>query len=179
MKAVGLLAPTRGPHVLVVWLRMAWIGSVWLGVACSGHRDTLARGQSYYEDNQYEQALAVWRALGPYESAFGPLELGRYAYLRGMTDYRLGFRDDARHWLAIAKATERRHAGSLDAAWIARLDGALGDLDREIFGIRVGGTDPVQSIEQPSEPIQPRDVVPRDAVPRDAGPWRSPPHAPL
>lgn len=168
---------------------MAWIGSAWLGMACSGHRDTLARGQSYYEDNQYEQALAVWRALGPYESAFGPVELARYAYLRGMTDYRLGFRDDARHWLAIAKATERRHPGGLDAAWIARLDGALGDLDREIFGIRVGGTDQVQSIEQPSQPIQPLDTVPLDAVPRDglprepeprdAGPWRSPPRAPL
>ena len=119
-------------------------------LACSSQRDLLARGQSYYDDNQYEPALAVWRELGRHEAALSAPERARYAYLRGMTDYRLGFRDDARHWLAMAKATEQRHPGGLEPEWMTRLDGALGDLDREIFGIRADGRDPVQSIEAPA-----------------------------
>jgi tetratricopeptide (TPR) repeat protein len=119
--------------------------------ACASQGDILARGQAYYEDNQYERALAVWRELSRHEPVLTPRERARYAYLRGMTAYRLGFRDDARHWLAMAKVTERRHPASLDTAWMARLDGALDDLNREILGIRSEGTDPVQSIEAPTE----------------------------
>ena len=32
-------------------------------LACASHPDALARGQRYYEDNQYERALALWRDL--------------------------------------------------------------------------------------------------------------------
>lgn len=119
-------------------------------LACSSQHAALTRGQSYYDDNQYEPALAVWRELGRHEAELSAPEYARYAYLRGMTDYRLGFRDDARHWLAMAKATERRHPGGLEPEWLTRLDAALGDLDREIFGIRADGKDPVQSIEAPA-----------------------------
>jgi hypothetical protein len=119
-------------------------------LACSSHHDALARGQGYYDDNQYEPALAVWRELGRHEAALSAAERARYAYLRGMTDYRLGFRDDARHWLAMAKVTEQRHPGGLEPEWLTRLDGALGDLNREIFGIRADSKDPVQSIEAPA-----------------------------
>jgi hypothetical protein len=58
----------------------------------------------------------------------------RYAYLRGMTDYRLGFRPDARHWLAIAKATEQEHPGGLSPDWKQRMEEALTDLNRDVFG---------------------------------------------
>lgn len=119
-----------------------------LGVlACAGYGDALARGQRYYEDNQYERALALWRDLDRRQASFAPAERTRYAYFRGMTDYRLGYRDDARHWLAIAKARDGTVGGVLGAAWHERLEGALVDLERETLGIRSTGGDVVQTIE--------------------------------
>lgn len=115
--------------------------------SCAGHADALERGQRLYEDNQYERALALWRELDRREAAFGPRERARYAYFRGMTDYRLGFRDDARHWLAIAKATDAQQPGALVPTWLERLDGALTDLGREALGLRPDGSDAVQTIE--------------------------------
>lgn len=135
---------------------------------CFGPRDILARGQAYYEDNEYERALAVWRELERHEPVLGPAERARYAYLRGMTDYRLGFRDDARHWLAMAKVTEQQHPGSLAPVWLTRLDGALGDLDQEMFGIRAEGGDPVQSIEVP--PALTPEMMPREGAPQQQPP---------
>lgn len=125
--------------------------------SCAGHADALARGQRHYEDNQYERALALWRDLDRRRAAFSPRERARFAYFRGMTDYRLGFRDDARHWLAIAKAADVRQPGALDPSWLERLEGALADLGREALGLRPDGGDVVQTIElspesAPSDP---------------------------
>jgi len=119
-------------------------------IACGGQHAALLRGQTYYEENQYERALAVWRTLESSEASLSRPDFARYAYLRGMTDYRLGFRPDARHWLALAKVTDQQYPGGLDPEWASRLDGALADLDREIFGIEPGSSDSVQSIEVPT-----------------------------
>jgi hypothetical protein len=140
---------------------------------CFGPREILARGQAYYENNEYERALAVWRELERHESVLSSAERARYAYLRGMTDYRLGFRDDARHWLAMAKVTEQRVPGSLEPVWMARLDGALGDLEREMLGIRAEGGDAVQSIEAQSLP-PPEEIPMQEAPPRAAPSPESP-----
>lgn len=102
--------------------------------ACATYRENLNRGQRLYEENEYERALSIWRTLEPERDSLSANDQARYAYLRGMTDYRLGFRDDARHWLAIAKATEQEHPGGLATAWKQRLDEALDDLNREVFG---------------------------------------------
>lgn len=102
--------------------------------ACATYREDLNRGQRLYEENEYEHALAIWRVL---EQDMDSLELtdqARYAYLRGMTDYRLGFRPDARHWLAIAKAVEQEHPGGLSPQWKQRLEEALADLNRDVYG---------------------------------------------
>ena len=101
---------------------------------CATYREDLNRGQRLYEENEYEHALAIWRIL---EADMDSLELtdqARYAYLRGMTDYRLGFRPDARHWLAIAKAVEQEHPGGLSPQWKQRLEEALADLNRDVYG---------------------------------------------
>jgi hypothetical protein len=149
--------------------------------ACSGERAALLRGQAYYEDNQFERALSLWRDLERDEATLTSVEFARYAYLRGMTDYRLGFRSDARHWLALAKVTEQAHPGGLDGSWHARLDAALSDLDREAFGIPAGNTDSVQSIEAPSVdgPPAPRQLpLPPSAGPPSAGPPSAGPPSP-
>ena len=141
-------------------------------LACGGQHAALLRGQTYYEENQYERALAVWRTLEGSEASLSRPDFARYAYLRGMTDYRLGFRADARHWLALAKATDQQHPGGLDPEWASRLDGALADLDRESFGIEPGSSDSVQSIEVPttgSAPLPPPPEAPAPAGTPPAG----------
>ena len=102
--------------------------------ACATYREDLNRGQRLYEENEYEHALAIFRVL---ETDMDSLELSdqaRYAYLRGMTGYRLGFRPDARHWLAVAKAIEQAHPGGLSPPWKQRLDEALNELNQEVYG---------------------------------------------
>jgi hypothetical protein len=119
-------------------------------LACASYSDALARGQRYYEDNQYDRALALWRDLERRGAEFSAAERARYAYLRGMTDYRLGYRDDARHWLAIARAADSAHPGGLGSVWLERLDSALTDLGRASARSAEGAADVVQTIEAPA-----------------------------
>jgi len=102
--------------------------------ACSTYREDLNRGQRLYEENEYERSLAIWRALELDMDSLSLNDQARYAYLRGMTDYRLGFRSDARHWLAVARAVEQEHPGGLSPQWKQRLEEALADLNRDVYG---------------------------------------------
>lgn len=146
-------------------------GALWLLAlvfGCAGSSDAIARGQRYYEDNQYERALAIWRDLERRDASFPPGERVRYAYLRGMTDYRLGYREDARHWLAIAKANRDRAPGSLEPSWNERLDAALSDLAHGAAPSSSG--DVVQTIAAPSaDPSQPPEPGPTTRGRPDAG----------
>lgn len=129
----------------------AWLsGSVLLGSACATHADAIERGRRYYEDNQYERALALWRDLERRGARLAPAERARFAYFRGMTDYRLGFREEARHWLAVALAGELEAAGALRPEWRERLKDALVDLDRAAAGVGPARVDVVQTIEAPA-----------------------------
>jgi hypothetical protein len=103
-------------------------------VGCATYREDLNRGQRMYEENQYENALAIWRVLEDDSDSLSVNDQARYAYLRGMTDYRLAFRADSRHWLAVAKATEEAHPGGLSAEWKERLDQSLTDLNQDVYG---------------------------------------------
>ena len=103
---------------------------------CATYREDLNRGQRMYEENQYENALAIWRGLEPDSDSLSVNDQARYAYLRGMTDYRLSFRADSRHWLALAKATEDAHPGGLSGEWKERMEASLSDLNQEVY---VGG----------------------------------------
>jgi hypothetical protein len=102
--------------------------------ACATYREDLNRGQRLYEENEYERSLAIWRVLEHDMDSLSLNDQARYAYLRGMTDYRLGFRADARHWLAVARAVEQEHPGGLSQQWKQRLEEALADLNRDVYG---------------------------------------------
>lgn len=112
---------------LYVLLALAALG-------CTTYREDLNRGQRLYEDNQYEHALAIWRMLEPDTDSLSDNDQTRYAYLRGMTDYRLGFRPYARHWLGLARALDKEHPGGLSQDWRDRLDKSLADLNRDVYG---------------------------------------------
>jgi len=96
---------------------------------CTTYHDELARAQSAFEANQHERVLALLRDLEPDVARLPPPERAHYAYLRGMTDYRVGYRSDARHWLAVARAYEDQSPGMLPADWKQRTSDALAELD--------------------------------------------------
>jgi hypothetical protein len=97
--------------------------------SCTTYRDQLARSQHAFERNEHEQALALLRDLERDISSLSQPEQAQYAYLRGMTDFRIGYKADARHWLALAKAYDENSPGVLPTDWKARMNEALGELN--------------------------------------------------
>jgi hypothetical protein len=105
-----------------------------LGLACSTYREDLNRGQRLYEENQYDHALAIWRVLEEDVDSLDRKDQARYAYLRGMTDYRLGYRPYARYWLGVARSIEKEHPGGLNQEWKDRMNKSLDDLNNDVYG---------------------------------------------
>jgi hypothetical protein len=116
---------------------------------CMTYNMDLDRAKTHYERNQYENALALFRVLEPDIDSFSRADQARYSYLRGMTDYRLsslaakgtnvadpkkGFRDNARHWLAVAAAIEKETPGGLNDEEKKRLAETLTDLNHDVYG---------------------------------------------
>jgi hypothetical protein len=128
--------------------------------ACSTYREHLNRGQRMYDENEYEHALAIWRTLEPDIDSLSANDQARYAYLRGMTDYRLGFRPDARHWLAMAKAFDQANPGGLTAEWKTRTDEAIADLNKDVFGGNGGATPADSSAAAPPAATDTTPVAP-------------------
>ena len=115
-------------------MRFALLAPLLLVLGCATYREDLNRGQRLYEENQYERALAIWRVLEADMDSLSLTDQARYAYLRGMTDFRLGFRPYARHWLGVARAIGRNELETAviqwnmaDYGWIDReaLEGTL------------------------------------------------------
>jgi hypothetical protein len=100
---------------------------------CTTYRDELVRAQGAYDANEHEMALAIERAIEPNAPYLRPAERTRYFYLRGMTDFRIGYRGEARHYLAIARAMEEENPGALPADWKNRLTETLSTLNTEVY----------------------------------------------
>jgi len=116
----------RPPFALVLVLLASAVG-------CSTYRDDLSRGQTAFEQSNHERALALFRILEPDTSHLTTPERAHYAYLRGMTDYRIGYRSDARHWLLVAQSMESETPGVLPADWRTRLGEALVELNDAVY----------------------------------------------
>lgn len=102
-------------------------------LGCATYHDDLVRGERAFEDNQHEQALAIFRGLERDTSHLDPPERARYYYLRGMTDYRIGYKADARHWLMLAQAAETAMPGTLPDDWKQRMGDAVKELDGQTY----------------------------------------------
>jgi len=136
-------------------------------VTCATYKQDLDRARKHYEDNQvdqarknyeenqYEKALALLRVLEYDTDSFSPGEQAQYAYLRGMTDYRLSqsprlsqqpqqgssvadprkdYRSNSRHWLGVAAAVEKVTPGGLTPDEKTRMGDALTDLNKDVYG---------------------------------------------
>lgn len=102
-------------------------------VACATYSDDLARAQRAYEGSEDERALAIFRLLENDTSRLSPSERAHYAYLRGMTDSRLGYKAEARHWLSLAASMEQAEPGSLPPDWAKHLTDSLKELNEEVY----------------------------------------------
>ncbi len=111
------------------------VGAIFaLGLSgCTTYRDELVRAQNAYEANEHEKALALERAIEPNAPYLNASERTRYFYLRGMTDFRIGYRGEARHYLAIARAMEVENPGALPADWKNRMDETLSTINTEVY----------------------------------------------
>jgi hypothetical protein len=100
---------------------------------CATYHDDLVRAEHAFETNQHEQALAIFRTLELDTGHFDTSEKARYFYLRGMTDFRIGYKADARHYLVLANAVETQSPGTLPDDWKARLTEAVATLDGQVY----------------------------------------------
>lgn len=116
---------------------------------CATYKEDLARGEKHYAENRFEHALALFRVMEPDIDSLSDADQAKYCYLRGMTDYRLStlqspgstvkdprkeFRANARHWLGVAAAMEKNAPSSLTGDERQRLDEAMNDLNRDVYG---------------------------------------------
>jgi hypothetical protein len=115
--------------VLLGTLTLTSIGSI----GCTTYRDQLVRSQHSFEQNEYERTLGLLRALETNVTRLSTPEQAQYAYLRGMSDYRIGNRLDARHWLAIARTYEDTSPGTLPADWKTRMTDALEEMNGVVY----------------------------------------------
>jgi hypothetical protein len=100
---------------------------------CATYHDDLVRAEHAFETNQHEQALAIFRTLENDTGHFDTSEKARYFYLRGMTDYRIGYKADARHWLLLANAVETQTPGTLPDDWKQRMTEAVATLNTQVY----------------------------------------------
>jgi hypothetical protein len=105
-----------------------------IGMGCQTYQDDLTRSQRAFEQNEHEHALAILRRLEPDTDRLAVNEQAQYFYLRGMTDYRIGYAIDARHWLALAQALVETTPGLLPEDWKGRMKDALAELNLRAYG---------------------------------------------
>jgi hypothetical protein len=151
---------------------MRWFVGLALVVAvavggCTTYRDQLSRGQRAFELNEHDRTLAILRDLEPDVKRLSMPEQAEYAYLRGMTDYRVGYKPDARHWLSLAKAYEDNSPGVLPADWKLRVNEALDEMNGVVYSAGIGTLTTTRTEDtNPSEVKSPVKDAPAKDVPK-------------
>jgi hypothetical protein len=102
-------------------------------LSCATYEEDLARSQRAFDASEHERALAILRSLEPDMGRLGTSDQAHYAYLRGMTDYRIGYKVDARHWLAVGAAIEQQTPGSIPPESVTRLNEALKEMNEAVY----------------------------------------------
>lgn len=101
-----------------------------LALGCGVLREDVKRAEGAYDEARYQDTLTWLEALeGDVPDMDQPLRT-RYYYLRGMTSYRLGKRNDALHFLALAREEQTEGRG-LEPDEQKQMKRALGELTPE------------------------------------------------
>jgi hypothetical protein len=109
------------------------VGLMLAACGCNTYADDLSRSERALEESEHERALAILRALEPDLNRLSITDRAHYAYVRGMTDFRIGYRGESRHWLALAEAIEKQTPGSLPPDWQKRMHEALKELNDAVY----------------------------------------------
>jgi hypothetical protein len=105
--------------------------------ACATYQDDLARSQRAFDASEHERALAILRSLEGDTGRLSTSDRAHYSYLRGMTDYRIGYKVDARHWLGVAAAIEQQTPGSIPPDSVTRMNEALKEMNEAVYSAGV------------------------------------------
>ena len=92
------------------------LGLIWLS-GCTSIASEVRTAQLLYTDARYEEALLWLTDLQADTAAMSPAELTRFYYLRGMTGFRLGQREEALHYLVLAEQLSAEDADRLPPRW--------------------------------------------------------------
>ena len=147
-------------------LRIGLFAVVFSAYGCATYESELQRGEEHFTHDEHEKALATFRALEGDWYTLSIRDRARYCYLRGMTDYRIGFKADARHWLAIAAQIDIETPGSLVPSERSLVNEKLDELNTVIW------SGDVLAIEEPPGEHHPKKVEtakPTDDAPKDEG----------
>ncbi len=106
--------------------------------ACTTYEEDLNRSQKAFDQNEHERALAILRQLESDQGRLSTSDRAHYCYLRGITDYRIGYRTEARHWLSLASAIEGATPGSLPPDSVKRMNQSLKEMNESVYS---GGID--------------------------------------
>lgn len=107
-------------------LSFVLIGSSIAG--CNAVGADMHRAEASYEQARYGDTLVWLRDLENDAPAMDLEMRGRYYYLRGMTEYRLGHRADALHYLAVAREVTGEEGSGLRPEWRQIMDRTLDEL---------------------------------------------------
>ncbi len=94
-----------------------WALVLVLGLGCNTVGDDLERATRLYRDARYEASLRWLVDLEDGTGSMSQRQRVRFYYLRGMSAYRLGQRDDALHFLALGMHAHTQAPGGLSARW--------------------------------------------------------------
>jgi hypothetical protein len=86
-------------------------------VGCTSVASELRTAQLLYKDARYEEAQVWLGELQAEVSSMPPPELTRFCYLRGMTAFRLGQREDALHYLVLTDQLNAEDPSRLPEGW--------------------------------------------------------------
>lgn len=153
----------RAPRLLRGLFAPALFGFALASLGCATYESELQRGEEHFTHDEHEKALATFRALESDWTDLSIRDRARYCYLRGMTDYRLGFKSDARHWLAIAFQIDQDNPGALAGSEKTLVDEKLGELNQVVWA------GDILPIEEAPGTKAPKKVEKTTAEPKDEG----------
>jgi hypothetical protein len=130
-------------------LALALVASVTSG--CGALAGELHTAETRYDEARYDEAL-VW--LSDLEDDLPDMDAdqqARFYFLRGMTAYRTGERDEALHYLALAREVVEATDATLPPAWQTQLTSTLAELvpDTATFHAR---PEPSEDLDASAEP---------------------------
>ena len=149
-------APAILPGMRIARLILVLAAGALLG-ACGTLSNDLIQAENAYEEAKYDDA-EVWLAdIGSDVAVLDDEHRARFYYVRGMTAYRLGRRDDALHFLALAREESGNAANShLSAEKRSIMDRTLDELTPHTATHRAntaGGPSEADESSGSSEPV--------------------------